>query len=143
MLRTEPQLIEQHVATGELRLIFWPVINHGNPSVYSSVTMECIGRQDIEAAWAAHNLLFQNQSNLWSADLDFYAGVAEQVGVDRDRFVTCYGSQEAVDQIMKLDQIRRDIGIMGQPIFDVNGAGYLLGSQPYDVFADAIKVVQE
>lgn len=143
MLGTEPQLIEEHVATGELRLIFWPVINHGNPSVYSSVTMECIGRQDVAKAWDAHNIMFENQASLWSADLDFYAGVAEQVGADRDSFVACYGSQEAIDHVMNLDQIRIDLGIMGQPIFDVNGAGYLLGSQPYEVFADAIKVVQE
>ncbi len=143
MLGTEPDLVETYVETGEVRLVFWPVINHGKPSVFSSVAMECVGQQDLAAAWDAHNLMFENQASLWSADLDFYVGIAEQVGANRDTFIACYGSQDTIDHIMQLDQIRRDIGINGQPIFDVNGAGYLLGAQPFEVFAEAIEVVQE
>ena len=71
-----------------------------------------------------------------------YLSIAEQTGLDLDQFQTCFGSQEAIDQIQRLDQIRRDRGITGQPIFEFVGVGYLVGAQPKVVFDDAISAVQ-
>ena len=80
MLGTEPLLVENEVANGELQLVFWPVINHGNPSVYASVAMECAGQQDPALAWTAHDILFENLSALYSGNLDLYLSIAEQTG---------------------------------------------------------------
>lgn len=143
MLGTEPELVANEVTNGDAQIIFWPVINHGNPSVYASVSMECAGQQSLESAWDMHKALFEDISILYTAGLDHYINLANQIGIDADKFVTCYGDQATVDHIMSLDAIRRDRGITGQPIFDINGEGVLLGPQPYIVFQDAIAYVIE
>ena len=142
MLGTEPLLLENEVANGDAQIIFWPVINHGNPSVYATVAMECAGQQDLESAWDMHNQLFNNLTALYSADLEFYIGMANNLGLDQDQFVACYGDQATVDHVMALDTIRRERDITGQPIFDIAGEGYLIGAQPYEVFVEAIEYVQ-
>jgi len=139
---TEPELLANEIANGDAQLIFWPVINHGNPSVYASVSMECAGQQDLKAAWDMHGALFNNLSALYSADLEFYIGLANNIGLDQDQFVACYGDQATVDHIMTLDGIRRERGITGQPIFDIAGEGFIIGAQPYEVFAEAIAYVK-
>ena len=142
MLGTEPELVRNYVDEGIVRIIFWPVLNHGNPSVSSTVAMECAGQQDIAAAWELHNLLFENQRDLWSADMDYFVDLAGSIGLDTGAFATCYTGNEALDQVLKLDRIRQERGVFGQPIFDINGEGVLVGSQPIGVFEQAIEAVQ-
>ena len=141
MLGTEPDLVANEVANGQAQIIFWPVINHGNPSVYASVAMECAGQQNLESAWDMHKALFEDISVLYTAGLDHYINLANQIGINEDEFVACYGDQATVDHILSLDTIRKNRGITGQPIFDINGEGLLLGPQPYLVFQDAIEYV--
>ncbi len=141
MLGTQPDLVREYVETGILRIVFWPVLNHGNPSLYSTISFECAGRQDINLAWELHDRLFQNQRELYAADMDYYVNLAAEVGADSETFRACYTSQEALDLVMNLDRIRQERGVYGQPIFDINGQGVLLGSQPFDVFAGVIEQV--
>ena len=141
MLGTEPTIVENHVVNGEVLYVFWPVINHGQPSFDATLVMECAGQQSPELAWEAHRILFENLSDLYRPSLDLYLSIAEEAGADLEQFRNCFASQEAIDQVAKLDQIRRDRGIAGQPIFDINGLGYLAGAQPYEVFADVLQQV--
>lgn len=138
MLGTEPTLVEEFVETGKLKIVFWPVINHGQPSVFSTATMACIGEQDIAAAFEAHDQMFDDQRSLYSADRDYYMSQAEAVGVDMDLFADCYDSGRGVEQALALDEIRLERGIYGQPTFDLNGM-IALGAIPVDSFRDAIE----
>jgi protein-disulfide isomerase len=104
-----------------MQLIFWPVINHGNPSIAATVTFECVGQQSIEMAWQLHPLLFQNVNQLYYATRDDFVNYALQVGADQAAFETCYDGPDALNLVLQLDQIRRERGIRGQPYFDVNG----------------------
>ena len=121
-----------------MKLVFWPVLNHGNPSVYSTVTAECVGQQDPAMFWAVHETLFENQSELWGAGREFYVETAVAAGADQSTFETCYDSQTAMDQVLELDNIRRQRGIFSQPQFDINGTVFV-GAQPYIAFAEAIE----
>ena len=138
MLGTEPDIIRDYVETGQVKLVFWPVLNHGNPSVYSTVTAECAGQQDSAMFWAVHETLFENQSELWGAGREFYVETAVAAGADQSTFETCYDSQSAMDQVLELDNIRRQRGIFSQPQFDINGTVFV-GAQPYIAFAEAIE----
>lgn len=138
MLGTEPQVIQTYVETGQARIIFWPVLNHGDPSLYSTLTAECVARQDIDAFWEVHHRLFQNQSDLWGADRDYYIEAAAAVGVDPDEFASCYDGGDALDHVLELDETRRARGIYTQPVFDVNGEQFF-GSQSFDTFAQVIE----
>lgn len=120
-----------------MKTIFWPVLNHGTPSVYSTITAECVGQQNIAAFWLVHDVLFENQRDLWNADRDYYVQTAVAVGVDQATFEACYDSPDTLSQVQKLDEIRRQWGIFSQPTFDVNGRIFS-GAQPFSVFEEVI-----
>ena len=138
MLGTEKLLITEFVDNGAMQMVFWPVINHGQPSVFSTLTAFCAGWQDPALFWAAHDLMFSDQSSLWRADRDYYVQTALQVGAEQATFESCYDDPESIAHIQNLDQIRRDRGIFGQPVFDINGEVYF-GAAPYDIFAGIIR----
>lgn len=138
MLGTEPEVVETYVETGEARIVFWPVLNHGDPSVFSTLTAECVAQQDIDLFWDVHEVLFTNQRDLWTADRDYYVNVAVGVGAAREAFESCYDSQGAMDQILELDALRRERGVYTQPVFDVNGQ-LIHGSQSFNTFSELIE----
>ena len=138
MLGTEPQVIENYVDTGQARIIFWPVLNHGDPSTFSTLTAECVARQDIDAFWTLHHDLFQNQSELWSAGRDYFVQAAVDAGADRETFEQCFDDPEALEHVLELDRERRARGIFSQPVFDINGT-VLFGSQPYSTISQVIE----
>lgn len=138
MLGTEPQVVENYVNSGQVKIVFWPVLNHGDPSIYSTVTAECVGQQDPMAFWQVHHMLFQNQADLWSADRDYYVGTAVAIGVDQTTFESCYDDGTGLEQVMALDALRRERGIFSQPTFDIGGA-QIAGAQSYDTFAAAFE----
>jgi protein-disulfide isomerase len=140
VLGTEPEVIEEYVKDGKVRIIFWPVLNHGNPSVYSTVSAHCAGQQDPEQFWVMHNTLFENQRELWSATRDYYVGTAVTLGLDQAAFEACYDSPEILAEVMALDSIRRDRGVFGQPTFDANGLIFA-GALPFDQFSAALDSV--
>lgn len=111
----------EYVESGQVKLIFWPVLNHGSASVYATVTMECAGQQSAELGWLLHHTLFEDQAELWRADRDYLVQLAVDAGVDLATFEACYDSQETVAHLQKLDQTRVERGVYGQPFFDVNG----------------------
>jgi len=137
VLGTEPEIVANYVETGQVKVIFWPVLNHGNPSLYSTVTAECIGQQDPAAFWAAHEFLFENQSALWGADRDYYVQTAVSLGADQATFEACYDGGEGLTRVLELDDLRRRAGIFNQPTFDINGQLFV-GSQSFATFAQAI-----
>lgn len=123
--------------TGRAKLVFWPVLNHGNPSLYSTTTAECVAQQNTDAFWRIHEQLFANQQELWGADRDYYVNAAVSVGVDQSLFEGCYDSGTGVAAVRGLDEIRRGRGIFTQPVFDVNGQ-ILYGAQSFATFAEVI-----
>ena len=137
MLGTEPDVIANYVETGQVKLILWPVLNHGSPSVYSTITAECVGQQSIPAFWEIHHQLFDNQRDLWNADRDYYVAAAVAVGVDQTVFEACYDNPETLSDVQKLDEIRRQWGVFSQPTFNVNGRVFS-GAQPFTVFEEVI-----
>lgn len=134
MRGTEPDIIANYVETGRVKLVFWPVLNHGNPSLYATLTAECVGQQDPNLFWAVHEILFENQADLWQADRDYYVDTAVAAGAEQATFEACYDGPDGLATIMALDATRRDRGIFSQPIFDINGEIFV-GAQPYESFA--------
>ena len=134
MLGTEPDIIDNYVETGRVKLVFWPVLNHGDPSVFSTLASECAGQQNPDLFWALHEYLFVNQSDLWRADRDYYVNAAVSVGADQSAFEACYDGPDGIATVLELDNIRRQRSVFSQPVFDINGQVFV-GAQPYDSFA--------
>jgi len=125
-----------------VKLVFWPVLNHGDPSIYSTVAAECAGQQDPGLFWAIHDVLFENQSDLWPADRDYYATLAESLGADRATFEICFDDGQALAEVKALDDARKERGILNQPTFDVNGQVFS-GAQSYEVFQTVLDAALE
>lgn len=134
MLGTEPDIVANYVASGKVQIVFWPVLNHGDPSVYSTLTAVCAGRQDPALFWEIHHTLFQNQNDLWGANRDYYVNAAVSVGADQAAFEACYDGPDGLAEVMALDALRRERGIYSQPTFDIND-NIFAGAASYDIFA--------
>ena len=108
MLGTEPEIITNYVETGDVKIVFWPVLNHGDPSVYSTLAAECVAQQNTDAFWEMHHLLFENQRDLWSASRDYYVETAVSVGADQAQFEACYDGADGIARVLELDDLPRD-----------------------------------
>ncbi|MCI0396247.1 MAG: DsbA family protein [Chloroflexi bacterium] len=138
MLGTEPEIVESYVNGGQVRLVFWPVLDHGNASLDSHAAADCIGRQSADAFWQIHDQFFANQNELWQADREYYVNAAVAVGVDQAAFEECYDGGTGHATVTELDSIRRERGIFNRPTFDVNGQLFF-GAQPFETFAQFIE----
>jgi len=137
VLGTEPDVVATYVDSGDVRIVYWPMLDHGNASLNAHAAADCIGRQDVDAFWEVHDRFYANQSELWSADRDYFVNVAVSVGVDQAAFETCYDSGEGHATVTALDSMRRERGIFTRPTFDINGQP-LIGSQPFSTFMGVI-----
>ena len=138
MLGAEPQLIEEYVNTGQIKIIFWHVLDHGEVSLNSHAAADCIGQQNVDAYWTIHDQFFANQDELWNADREYFVAAATAVGVDATTFSECYDNGVGQANVTHLDAIRRDQGILTRPSFAINDT-MLFGAQRYEVYAEAIE----
>jgi protein-disulfide isomerase len=137
VLGTEPQLKESYVKTGQLKLVFNPVLSHADRSYQTHQAAECAGEQG--RFWAFHDILFENQGLFWSGDIQAtLKQLAAESGLDAGSFNACLDEQRYYDLIVSQDEIRRQRGIRGQPVFDINGE-FLVGAQPFEAFAQIIE----
>jgi protein-disulfide isomerase len=121
VLGLEQEIMDNYVATGQVKVIFSPVLNHGSPSVFSTVAADCVAHQNPELFWAMHGRLFAEQAQLWTATRDYYVNTAVAIGADQAQFEQCYDDGSGLARVQALDELRRARGITSQPIFDVNG----------------------
>jgi protein-disulfide isomerase len=133
VLGTEPDIVETYVNNGDVRLVYWPMLDHGSASLNAHAASDCIGRQDVNAFWEVHDSFYANQNELYRADRNYFVNVAVSVGVDQAAFESCYDNGEGHAAVTALDSIRRERGIFNRPTFEIEGQ-QLLGSQPFSTF---------
>lgn len=141
MQRVEPEIWTNYVDTGLVQYIYWPVFSYGDASLNSYKVMECAGQQDLQLAWVAHDVLYENTSNLMRVNPELYVAIAEQIGLDMNTYSTCFDDPATEEIALQLDQIAKDRGITSHPIFEFVGVGYLIGSQPFSIFEDAFETI--
>jgi len=136
VLGTEPQLRESYIKNGQVKLVFNPVLNHADRSLQTHQAAECAGEQG--QFWQFHDVLFENQDALWASDIQAaIKGLAAESGLDTESFDTCLDEQRYLELVLSQDEIRKQQGIRGQPVFDING-DFLAGAQPFEAFAEVI-----
>jgi protein-disulfide isomerase len=138
VLGSEPQIIDTYVDSGQARLVYWPMLDHGNASLNAHAAADCVGRQSVDAFWLLHDDFYLNQGELWRADRDYFVNKAVDFGVDQAAFEECYDSGAGHATVTELDSIRRAAGIFNRPTFNINEQ-LLIGAQPFDVFASYIE----
>jgi protein-disulfide isomerase len=142
VLGAEKEIIPNYVDTGQVRIVYWPMLDHGQASINAHAAADCIGRQDIDAFWQVHDQFYENQGELFGADREYFVRAAADAGLDQAIFAACYDSGEAHARVSALDEKRREVGIFNRPSFDINGQ-LLVGSQPFSAFEAYFAAVSE
>ncbi|MCK6628722.1 MAG: DsbA family protein [Anaerolineae bacterium] len=141
MLGTEPQLEQNYVKSGQVKLVFNPMIDLGEGSRQAHQAAACAGEQG--KFWAMHDLLFENQGALYSGDVrQVSKDLAAQLPLDTAQFNACLDEQRTAELVQSQDDRRRQLGIRTRPTFDVNGQ-LIVGGQPFEVFQAAIEPLLE
>ncbi len=118
------------MAPGQVRIGYWYILDFP-PSLAAAQAAECAGAQDPQAFWRMHRLLYERQSQLWSADADTYGAFAREIGLDGEAFEGCMADPAVAERIQEMDRQRRDADIRVRPSFDINGQIYR-GALPYN-----------
>ena len=138
MLRVEPRLIETFVATGEVKLSFLHILDHGGSSELASMSAECAGAQNPMAFWSMHDHMFANQRALFGAMADTYIGFAGDSGLDQAAFGACLNEGTYLDKVRAMDEMRRSQGIRRRPSFFINEE-LVTGGIPFESFVSLIQ----
>lgn len=137
MLGAERDIIANHVLAGQVKLVYWPMLDLGPNSENAAVAAFCAGEQDPAQFWAYHDALFEDQGSVYLARRGFFVDLAAELGLDGPAFETCYDGDATRALLEELDNARREAGVSQRPTFDVNGLR-LAGSQSYEIFAEVI-----
>ncbi len=84
--------------------------------------------------WEYHEKLFLRQSKT----LDEFKRLAEELGLDVDRFVADYESEDVAKQLAADLEVATAFGVAGTPAFFINGR-YVSGAQSYGAFETVIR----
>jgi protein-disulfide isomerase len=142
VLGAEKDIIANHVATGEVKIIYWPMLDLGPNSTNAAAAAFCAGQQNPAEFWRMHDYLFENQRNVYLANRSTFVQAAAALGLDGPAFETCYDGEDVRVLLQRLDDARRANLVSQRPTFDVvstAGDQRLLGAQPYETFAEIIR----
>lgn len=137
MLGAEKDIVNNHVLMGQVKMVFWPMLDLGPNSENAAAAAFCAGEQDPAKFWEFHQTLFEDQRTVYLARRDYFVQTAAALGLDGPAFETCFDGGAMRTLLADLDATRREAGVRQRPTFDVNGQR-LLGSQPYETFAGII-----
>ncbi|NNC39203.1 MAG: thioredoxin domain-containing protein [Acidimicrobiia bacterium] len=149
-LQTNPLLIEQYAASGQVRFVFrdFPLAELHPTAPSGHAAALCITEQGAALFWAMHDRLFARQSE-WSSlsdNRDYLAGIAQEVGADLDAYQTCMDSGRPVPIIDQRVAQGRELGFGGTPSFQIvdnrtEEVFEVVGAQPVETFVAAIESV--
>lgn len=133
-------MIERYVRSGQVKLVFRDVLNHGERSLRASEAAACAGRQG--RFWHMHEILFQRQPEVERASGTALVALMRQFAaeipdLDQAAFSSCLTGHETLAGLQAADAEQRARGIRSQPIFEI-GPRRLLGYQSLESIGAAI-----
>lgn len=133
---TLPLMMEQAEA-GDLRIEWRDVNVFGDASDRAARASYAAAEQG--AFWDYHDALFPDGEPLSQSELrdDALVSLAEELGLDRERFASDLTSEETTRQIAENRQLGLDLGAYSTPAFILGGQP-IVGAQPTQVFVDAL-----
>lgn len=135
---TRPVLDAEYVATGKVRWTYVPFVLGMFPNGdLAAVASECAAEQDLFDPMRRR--LYQDQQGWKDSDdpAPFFTRIAEEEGLDADRFSQCLNQAAAPGRIQENTRVGQSAGIRGTPAFFINGFP-VNGAQPLDAFRDML-----
>jgi protein-disulfide isomerase len=144
-LETEPQLIENYVATGKIRYVFrhFPFIDDQSftkESDRAALASECAAEQG--RFWDYHVIVYTNWDgeNQGAYNDKRLGAFAESIGLDMEKFNACMRDERYQDKISQDLAAGRQYGATGTPSVFVNGVQVAPGYVPtFEQLSQAIQ----
>lgn len=131
MLGTEPNIKDEFIRGGKVKMVFNHILDFGN-SARLSQAAECAGDQG--RFWAMHDLLFEQQGRLFSGNPDpTLLGLARDLQLDEAAFGQCLSSSKYADFVRQVDAEAKAAGIRVRPTF-ILGQRRIQGALPWPQF---------
>ncbi len=128
-LETEPQVIEQYVKTGLVRIESYIIPLLGSPSGAAAEALECAGEQG--KYWEYRYIAFTQQPPEETPDgRDQFTQYGQWAGVDADKFASCYDTQRFRNAVQRAMLAAQQANVSTTPTFIVNGITYS-GAYPF------------
>ena len=141
---TRGALHEQYVDSGQLYWKSMPFVT-GNwaSSVPVSLAAECARDQGRDYYEAITDLIFARQRDWKSgtAPEELAEGFAEEVGLDMERYRTCFETDELLWRVQAHTGLASELGVRGTPTILVVGVGPIVGALPLEAFQQMIDTV--
>ena len=117
----------------DVKIVFrdFPVISENSMNL--AISARCAGEQGF--FWVMHDKLFINQGKSSTIEIK---EMAEQIGLDIDRFNNCFDNKKYISAINKDLEMARELNIKGTPTWFING-NKVSGDIPYDIFLNIIE----
>jgi protein-disulfide isomerase len=129
-----PQIDEEYIATGKVKLVFKHLVVHGEKAEMAAGAAECAGEQN--AFWQYHDTLFLNAESV-TFNSENLKRFAQGLGLDTESFGTCLDSKSYVDKLAADAAEARRRGVNSTPTFFV-GQTEVAGAKSYAEFKKAI-----
>ncbi|MDQ4078233.1 MAG: DsbA family protein [Chloroflexota bacterium] len=141
--RLVPDIIENYVAEGQVRMAFIPVDFLGDQSLMSAQAAYCAAEQD--AFMEYHDVLFANHRNTFN--ITNLTNYAERVGLDTQQFRACLTTGEYRNQVIQENRtLASQLGATSTPTFVVNDT-LVAGAVPFEqmqaVIEQELETVEE
>lgn len=118
----EPQLIEDHIKTGNVRLEFhqFPLSSHAPGSNMAAMASLCAADQG--EFWTYHTRLFRAQDQGQAGfTIDALTRYADELGLDSRALLQCMSSQQYRDQVAASANQALTMGLNATPSVLING----------------------
>ena len=117
----EHRLLAEHVATGRVSFEYRDYAFIGDESARAAEAASCA--LDQGAFWPYHETLFLNQKgeNAGALHAGRLRAMADELGLDTDRFGDCLGEGSHRSEVEAMRQEASNLGVTGTPSFFVNG----------------------
>ncbi|MBI4771053.1 MAG: DsbA family protein [Chloroflexi bacterium] len=125
-LNTEPQLEEQYIKTGKVRLVSHYIAIVNSNSVPGAEAAACAADQG--RFWELRQLLFANQGGLFTRQL--LVQLAAGAGLDQSAFAGCFDAQRHRTEIQQRSANAVRLGVKGTPTLFLGGERYE-GAMPF------------
>lgn len=124
----------------ELRFVFrnFPLSEIHPNAFASAIAAEAAGKQG--KFWEMHDLIFENQDSL---SPDFLMSLAEDLGLDLEKFTKDSGSEEIKNKIEMDFEGGVHSGVNGTPTFFLNGLRVITYDETYESLLEAILLENE
>jgi protein-disulfide isomerase len=134
---TEPQIYDQYVKTGKVRLGYIHFTFLGDESQWAAEASECANDQN--AFWEYHDYLFAHQSseNLGAFSKENLKKFAVALNLNTEQFNRCLDSGHYTDVVKSQTAMGQNLGVSSTPTLVINGK-VLLGAQPFETFQQVI-----